>query len=135
MNSFCKRTAKIAQTMLMSTKPCHLSYAKVMSFVYRACCKADNQNKQLLTPKESNYLMQSLDVNMLGMDKWAIEAMAAHCSQRQVVLSQKCMAVQEEHWEHAHFDEMLRAKSKSISCASCLYASTIGLALAEDLRR
>jgi hypothetical protein len=135
MKSFRKRTAKIAQSMIKSTKPCYVSYAKVMSTVYRACCKADDQNEQLLTPRESKYLIQCLDENMLGMDKWAIEAMAIHRSERRVVLSRKCMDLQDEHWEHAHFDEMLRAKSESISRASRLYASTIGLALAEDLRR
>jgi hypothetical protein len=135
MKLFRKRTAKIAQTMIMSTKPCYVSYAKVMSTVYRACCRADDQNEQLLTSKEFNCLMQSLNVNMLGMDKWAIEAMAIHRSERRVVLSRKCMDLQDEHWEHANFDELLRAKSESVSRASRLYAYTIGSALAEDLRR
>jgi hypothetical protein len=44
------------------------------------------------------------------------------------------MELQEDHREHAPFDEMLHAKSKDISCASHLYATTIGLALAKDLQ-
>jgi hypothetical protein len=128
-------TAKISQTMITSTKPCHVLYAKGMSVVYRTCCKADEQTEQALIHNDSKYLIKCLNKNLLGMDKWGIEAMAIHCSECRVVLTTNCTDLQDKHWEHAHFDEMLCTKSESISRASHLYVTTIlGLALAQDIK-
>jgi hypothetical protein len=131
--SFRRRTAKLAQAMSSSPdayRAGNVSYAKVMTRTYVACCEAVQETEQVLTSGELKYLMQCVDPKLVGLDKWSIKAVAQHRSERRAVIRNAVIAAQEEPLDY----ERLRATSENISLASRLYARTVAVAIAGDIR-
>jgi hypothetical protein len=132
---FSLQTAKLVKDLLKNPEKWRIGNAyfeKVITRTYAACCEADRETDQVLTPNESTYLMQCVDAKIMGMEKWAVKAVGEHRSERRSVIRKAVLFVQDD----TNGDcEIIRAKSESISLASRLYAKTLATALAGDIKK
>jgi hypothetical protein len=131
---FRLQTAKHAKALIKSPqshRAGNISYIKVITRTYAACCEADKETEQVLTSFESTHLTQCVDAKVLGMDKWAVKAVGRHRSDRRSVIRNAVLFVQEDTQGNC---ELMRSQSESISLASRLYASQLAVALATDVR-
>jgi hypothetical protein len=128
---FRSQTTKLTKALLKSADA--LSYERVITRTYVACCEADQKTEQMLSSFEYStpkHLLQCVDTHMLGMDKWAVKAVGEHRTERRSVIRRAVLFVQEEAKGNC---ETIRAESEYISLASRLYARTMAVALAGDI--
>jgi hypothetical protein len=113
-----------AWTAEIRTKTTPLSYERVMTRLYRACCQAEHDTIQdIVTPVEALYLMKCVDAKLVG-----IKAASRERSERRKAHSHAVLLLaQDEDYE------ALCSKSKSSSLASRLFSQALAAAVAGDI--
>jgi hypothetical protein len=106
------------------------NYDTVITRTYAACCE---ENARVLFCSEAQgLLIHCMDAKLLGLDKYAVEAVREHRSERRTVIRDAVLFVQDETNGNC---EIIRQKSESISLATRLYARTLAVAVEREIRR
>jgi hypothetical protein len=129
---FRHHTAKTVKALQKSRKN-KVFYERIITQTYAACCQAFRETDKVLTSYETEQLKQCMgSATLLGLDKYAVQAVADHRSERRHIMRKAVLFVQKD-TDGECFS--IRAKSESISLASRLYARSLGAALESEIIR
>jgi hypothetical protein len=122
---FREKTDKIAKEMNHKH-----SYENVITKTFLSC-EAARGREPVLTKREASHLIRCVNAYRLGMDRWCWDFLANRRSQRQKRAINSVLGMQ--HVARGNWD-LVRQKSESITLPSRLFATTLGLALAENIQ-
>jgi hypothetical protein len=114
-----------------------LSYERVMTHTYRACCKAMSDQDKVLTTDEFKHLVRWAEVatSRLGLEKWSIRSVGHDRSFRRSLMTDMVLEAQSNYQDDfVSMDDYVAESCANISRPMRLFARTLAEAQAVAAR-
>jgi hypothetical protein len=105
------------------------SFESVVTRAYKACCEAECDTLEVLTPFDAMHLTKSMDEKVLGMDSF-LTSMADNRAERQRALYSAVLQAQRYYGKDS---EVVSKEAERFSLAAKLFARVMATAVAGDV--
>jgi hypothetical protein len=109
-----------------------LSYEKVMTHTYLACCKATSEQGNVLTADEFKHLVRWAEIatSRLGLEKWSIHSLEHDRSYRRSLMLDMVLEAQNNHRDNFSMEYFVADCCTTISRPMRLFSRTLAEAQA-----
>jgi hypothetical protein len=104
-----------------------LSYERVMTHTYLACCKATSEQGNVLTADEFKHLVRWAEIatSRLGLEKWSIQSLGQDRSYRRSLMMDMVLEAQNTHRDNFNMEYFVADCCTTISRPMRLFSRTL----------